>query len=252
MSKNESPDPASPVTEVPVVYRGEPGERRAKRSGGATSRRIEGKPRARMLKVGGRMAKIHGCAFGIDNLLEKSGSAKASLYSIYKSKDGLLAAICTEERVEYQRYLLNIDHFQKNPQAIIKEHNESMLEFFGSEESLIGVSLQVLLTAPAGVSRGGLPKATSAAALTLESFPRYLRDRLDSILDFHMSDTFEAVTQEYFKALLLAAVTPRLFPKEKPEKQAALLSAINTLADQISSREYAAAETVSVRNSTSG
>lgn len=241
MSKNESPDPASPVPEVPVVFHGEPGEGRSERRSGATNRRMGGKPRARMLKVGGRMAKIHGCAFGIDNLLEKSGSAKASLYSIYKSKDGLLAAICTEERAEYQRYLLNIDHFQKKPQAIIKEHTESMLEFFGSEESLIGVSLQLLLTAPAGVSRGGLPKATSAAALTLESFPRYLRDRLDNVLDFHMSDTFEAVTQEYFKALLLAAVTPRLFANEKPEKQAALLSVIDTLAAQISLREYAAA-----------
>lgn len=186
------------------------------------------------------MAKIHGCAFGIDLLLEKSGCAKASLYSIYKSKDGLLAAICTEERVAYQRYLLDIDHFQKAPQAIIEEHTKSMLRFFRSEDSVIGASLQLLLTAPAGASHGGLPNATDAAAETLNSFPRYLRDRLDNILHFCMKDAFEAAAKEYFKALLLAAVTPRLFANEKSEKQPALLSAIDKFADQISLREYAA------------
>lgn len=214
---------------------------RSGRRGGEAGGRIEGKPRARMLKVGGRMTKIHGCAFGIDNLLKESGCAKASLYAIFKSKDGLLAELCMEEKKDYQSYLLGICHYSKKPKAILEEITEDLLDFFGSQDSLIGVSLQVLLTAPAGASRAGLPNATKAAAQTLNSFPRHLRDRFDDILNFQMSDSFDAAAQEYSKALLLAAVTPRLFADEKPGEQAALISALEGLTAKISDRQYKAA-----------
>lgn len=236
--------PSDPITVtgpiIAVGVRGAPLEHRPARGVGKADRKLQGRPSVKLLTVGGRLAKRHGCGFGIDPLLAESECAKASLYTNYNSKDGLLAAICVEERAALERSFLGIDLFMKKPQAIMNVVTSTVLDAIGNPNSLVGVSLNVLITAPADTSRGGLPLAIRAAELTIKSFPKHLRDRFSSVPDLHLSDSFDAAAQEYFKALLLAAVTPRIFPAEKPEKQPALLSAIKSLAAEVAVRHYEA------------
>lgn len=201
------------------------------------------KPRRRLLMACGRLAKRHGCGFGIEPLLAESGCAKASLYTNYNSKDGLLAAICVEERAELDRSLLSVDLFMKKPRAVMDVVTSTVLNAMGNPNSLVGVSLNVLMTAHADTSRGGLPLAIRAAELTIKSFPKHLRDRFSSVPGLQVSDTFDAAAQEYFKVLLLAAFTPRIFPAEKPEKQPALLSSIESLAAEVGAKKKGGAFT---------
>ncbi len=191
------------------------------------------KPGRKLIMTCGRLAKRHGCGLGVDPLLAESGCSKGSLYTIYKSKDGLLAATCMVEREELEKTLHSVDPLTKKPKSLINVVTSTVLDAIDSPASLVGVSLSVLMTVFADTSSEGLPLATSAAELTIKSFPKHLRDRLSGVPGLRLSDDFDTVAQEYFKTLLLSAAAPRIFPNEKPWKQAALLLASQRLAAEI-------------------
>ena len=229
---NELTDLASQsMPQIPVGVRGEPGNSGSSRK--KRNSRLE-KPAARLLRVGGRLTKIHGSFFGIDLLLQQAESAKASLYAVFGSKDGLLTSVCDAECAAFQRLVWGIEFFGKSPSDFMDELADEFLKALRNPNSMIGVSMAVLLSVPVNQSRNEVPRAIESAAKTLKRYPEYLHQRVCEHSAWEVSADFEEVARGFFKAALLATLTPRLFPKEKPEKQAVLLLAIENLATEVS------------------
>jgi len=115
------------------------GARRRRRVTAKTKRSAEPDPRARLIKAGAELFCRYGInATGVDAVVNEAGTAKATLYKIFGSKEGLVEAVLEAEGEVWREWFIGEVDTMRCPDAEKLVRLFDVLKAWFSDQSFYG------------------------------------------------------------------------------------------------------------------